>query len=241
MRTPAWWKDYKRLSYIDIHWFAIWIVIYVTFLSLDIFFPDFWGSALIKYIGIFLCIVYANQKYHNDYTLQLALLFTFLADTILVWTPYALAGVYVFCFAQFMHLTRLTKLPQISLCIYAGGLSLFFALCIANGMDPIYAVATVYGLQLICNLVMSIKNWRANSKHFRTRCAFYGFVAFLCCDICVALRFMALDGALPGELIPTVSFLVWVFYYPSQVLISNSSTMEPSTSRRKIAKSARIR
>ena len=123
-----------------------------------------------------------------------------LADTILVWTPYALAGVYVFCFAQFMHLTRLTKLPQISLCIYAGGLSLFFALCIANGMNPIYAVATVYGLQLICNLVMSVKNWRANSKHFRTRCAFYGFVAFLCCDICVALRFMALDGALPAEL-----------------------------------------
>lgn len=239
MRTPTWWKDYQRISYVDPHWLIIWVAIYITFLCLDIFLPGFWGSALIKYIGIFLCIIYTHQKYHDDYNLQLALLFTFLADTILVWTPYTLAGVYVFCFAQFMHLTRLTRLPHISLCIYAGGLSLFFALCIANGMDPIYAIATVYGIQLICNLVMSVSLWRENSKHFRRRCALYGFIAFLCCDICVALRFLALDGALPAAMIPTVAFLVWVFYYPSQVLIANSSTLEPS-SKRKIAKTKRI-
>lgn len=239
MRTPTWWKDYQRISYVDPHWLIIWVAIYVAFLCMDIFLPGFAGSPLLKYIGIFLCVVYANQKYHTDYNLQLAILFTFLADTILVWTPYTIAGVYVFCFAQFMHLTRLTKLPYISLCIYAGGLSLFFALAIANGLDPIYAVATVYGIQLICNVVMSVKLWRANSKHFRTRCAFYGFIAFLCCDICVALRFLALDGALPATIIPTVAFLVWVFYYPSQVLIANSSTQEPSE-RRKIAKTKRI-
>lgn len=239
MRTPTWWKDYQRLSYIDPHWLIIWVAIYVAFLCMDIFLPGFAGSPLLKYIGIFLCIVYANQKYRTDYNLQLALLFTFLADTILVWTPHMIAGVYVFCFAQFMHLTRLTKLPYISLCIYAGGLSLFFALAIANGLDPIYAVATVYGIQLICNVVMSVKLWRANSKHFRTRCAFYGFIAFLCCDICVALRFLAIDGALPSAIIPTVAFLVWVFYYPSQVLIANSSTQEPSE-RHKIAKTKRI-
>ena len=239
MRTPTWWKDYQRISYVDPHWLIIWVAIYVAFLCMDIFLPGFAGSPLLKYIGIFLCVVYANQKSHTDYNLQLAILFTFLADTILVWTPYTIAGVYVFCFAQFMHLTRLTKLPYISLCIYAGGLSLFFALAIANGLDPIYAVATVYGIQLICNVVMSVKLWRANSKHFRTRCAFYGFIAFLCCDICVALRFLALDGALPAAIIPTVAFLVWVFYYPSQVLIANSSTQEPSE-RRKIAKTKRI-
>ncbi len=238
MRVPTWWKDYKRLSYIDPIWLFIWIVIYVTFLLSDIFFPNFWGSAVIKYAGIFLCIVYAHQKYRDDYTLQLALLFTFLADTILVWTPFTLAGVYVFSFAQFMHLSRLTKLPNISLCIYACGISFFFALSIIFGLEPIYAIATVYGLELICNLVISAKNWRQNSKQFSTRCAFYGFLAFICCDICVALRFVALDGVLPAFLIPTVSFLVWVFYYPSQVLIANSSTMKPSG---KVAKNKQIR
>jgi len=233
MHLPTWWKDFRRLSFVDPYWLIIWVVIYICFLTLDIFFPNFWGSALIKYIGIFLCIVYTHQKYNKDYALQLAILFTFLADTILVWTPFAVAGVYVFCFAQFMHLTRLTKLPQISLSIYAGGLSLFFALSIANGLEPIYAIATVYGIELICNVVMSLKNWRINSKHFRTRCAFYGFIAFFCCDLCVGLRYVAMDGALPAYLIPTVSFLVWVFYYPSQVLIANSSTMEPSQPKRR--------
>ena len=240
MRAPTWWKDYKRLPYVDSYWLIIWLVIYASFLLIDIFIPQFViGSALIKYIGIFLCIVYAYQKYYNDHNLQLAILFTFLADTILVWTPFAIVGVYVFCFAQFMHLLRLTKLPYISLCIYTGGLSFFFALVIAMGLKPIYAIATVYGIELICNLIMSAKNWRNNSKHFRTRCAFYGFIAFFCCDFCVALRFLAFDGTLPPEFIPITSFLVWVFYYPSQVLIANSSTQEPSK-RAKIAKSKAI-
>lgn len=241
MRVPTWWKDFQRLSFIDTHWLIIWVTIYITFLSLDIFYPGFWGSALIKYIGIFLCFVYTNQKYRTDYTLQIAILFTLLADTILVWTPFTIGGVYVFCFAQFMHLIRLTKLPHISLSIYAAALSIFFALSIANGLKPIYAIATVYGIELICNIVMTIKNWRMNSKHFRTRCAFYGFLAFFCCDFCVGTRFMALDGALPAYIIPTVSFLVWVFYYPSQVLIANSSTMEPSRPKRKIAKTKAVR
>ena len=239
MRIPTWWKDYQRLSYVDPRWLIIWATIYLTFLCLDIFFPNFWGSALIKYVGIFLCIVYANQKYNKDYTLQLALLFTFLADTILVWTPYTLAGVYVFSFAQFLHLIRLTKLSHSALGFYAICLSFFFAFNIAFGMQPIYAIGTVYGLELICNLVMSIKNYRENSKHFRTRCAFYGFACFICSDFCVALRFMSLGGVLPAFLIPTTSFLVWTFYYPSQVLIANSSTMEPSN-RRKFAKSKTI-
>ena len=73
MRTPTWWKYYQRISYVDPHWLIIWVAIYITFLCLDIFLPGFWGSALIKYIGIFLCIIYAHQKYHDDYNLQLAL------------------------------------------------------------------------------------------------------------------------------------------------------------------------
>ncbi len=234
MRTPTWWKDYRRLSYADIRWLIIWIAIYVTFLILDIILPNFLGSALLKYIGIFLCIVYANQKYSKDYNLQLALLFTFLADTILVWTPYAIAGVYIFCIAQFLHLTRLTKLPNSTLGVYTLILSLFFAINIVYGMKPIYAIATVYGIELICNIWMSISNYRKNKTHYQTRCACYGFIAFFCCDLCVALRFMALDGVLPLALIPVTSFLVWVFYYPSQVLIANSSLL-------KIAKSKRIR
>lgn len=240
MRTPNWWKDIKRISLFDSRWLVIWIAIYLTFLIFDIFFPFFWGSALLKYVGVFLCVVYANQKYSKDYALQLALLFTFLADTILVWTPFMLAGVYIFSFAQFMHLIRLTKLAPSSLGIFAAAISLFFALNIANGMQPIIAIGSIYGLELICNIVISVKNYRSNKKRFQNRCALYGFICFFCCDLNVALRFLALSNVIAASIIPLTSFLVWVFYYPSQVLIANSSTMQP-TRRRRFAKTKSIR
>ena len=38
-----WWDDFKRISYVDTKWLAVWIFIYLAFLSLDVFFPEFWG------------------------------------------------------------------------------------------------------------------------------------------------------------------------------------------------------
>lgn len=232
MSIKTWFEDFKRLGTVDMHWLVIWIMIYVGFLTLDVFFPTLWiPSALLKYLGIFLCIVYAHQKYDSDYMLELALLFTFLADTILVWTPHALPGVYVFSFAQFMHFMRLTKLPRRALSIYAAVISLFFAITITIGLHPLYAIATVYGLLLICNVVTATNNYRENHKDFRARCAFYGFIAFICCDFCVAARFLMLNGTIAANALPIVALLVWVFYYPSQVLIANSSNYEPRKKR----------
>ena len=240
MPIKTWISDFKRLSRVDINWFIIWVMIYLTFLTLDVFYPSLWiASSLLKYLGIFLCIVYAHQKYNRDYMLQLALLFTFLADTILVWTPHTIPGVYVFSVAQFLHLMRLTKLPRRALSIYAAMISLFFAITIACGLTPIYAIATVYGLELICNLVMATKNYRASKNDYRARCAFYGFAAFICCDVCVAIRFLAINGTIPGTLTPIIALLVWVFYYPSQVLIANSSNYGPAK-RQKFAKNKSI-
>lgn len=224
-----WWDDFKRISYIDTKWLAIWIFIYLDFLALDIFFPGFWGSSILKYIGIFLCTVYAYQKYHNDTMLILALFLTFLADTILVWTTWEIVGVYVFCFAQLMHLLRLSKASPQLIGAYGAALGLFAAVGIAAGLDPLYAICTVYGLELICNLVLANRRYRHNPKDFRGRCTLYGFAAFICCDVCVALRHLSLDDVLPIEILPLVAFLVWVFYYPSQVLIANSSTKRPSS------------
>ncbi len=219
----AWIGDFKRLSYVDMKWLIIWASIYISFLFLDLIVPNFIGTSVIKYAGIFLCVIYANKKYRKDYLLQLALLFTFLADTILVWTPFVVPGVFVFSFAQFMHLMRLTKLEPKALGYYVCAISLLCALGVAFGLEPIYAIATVYGLLLICNLVTAAKNNSKNNRRFQTRCAFYGFIAFICCDACVALRFLILDGALPPFFLPILSYLVWFFYYPSQVLIANSS------------------
>ena len=192
----------------DKRWLIVWIFIYVGFLTLDIFFPGYWGSALLKYTGVFLCVVYAYKKYRNDTKLILALFLTLLADTVLVWTDMTVLGVFIFCFAQFMHFLRLTRLNKKHL-----GVS---------------------------NLGLSIARFRKNKADFRYRCAMYGFLAFVGCDICVGIRHLMLDGAVPADILPVVAVLVWAFYYPSQVLLANSSLYKESVKRRTVAKTSDV-
>lgn len=222
-------NDLKRVKYVDWHWLVIWALIYVSFISLDIFFPHFRGTALIKYIGIFLCTIYAYQKYRSDTLLILALLFTFLADTVLVWTPWAIPGVYIFCFAQYFHLSRFTKGQPKSLITFFLITFLIFVAGTIQGFPPIYVIAAVYASLLIINLSLTISWYRHDKNNFHARCAMYGFILFICCDICVGIQFLTYESVFPAAILPVVSFLVWLFYYPSQVLISNSSNLPIAT------------
>jgi len=236
----TWWKDFKRLPYVDSHWIAVWIIIYISFLLLDVFAPGFWGSSLLKYTGIFLCIVYAWRKYHGDHRLLLALLFTFLADTILVWTSWEVAGVFVFCIAQGLHFMRLTELDRKYLIIITVCAGLILTHAASQHENILYAIAVAYAILLICNLVASYRRYKTRKNDFRAHCAWYGFLAFISCDICVGLRHLMLDGILPAKFLPLIAYLVWVFYYPSQVLLANSSTTKEPVKRPNIAKNPSI-
>ena len=232
-----WLEDFKRLSQIDWHWLSVWLSLYLSFLLLDIIAPQFSGSALIKYLGIFLCLVYAIQKYRKDHLLNIAILLTFVADTILVWTNHEASGVFVFCFAQMLHLSRLTRSNGHIVWYYAItiALVLFFIIQLGDVL-PIYAATAIYAFLLCANLVLSLRNYQRHQNNFRARCCFYAFLCFVCCDCCVAARHLMLDGLITTQFLPLVSYLVWVFYYPSQVLMANSSLLPDAPTRRKIAK-----
>ena len=235
--------DFQRVSKIDTSWFVVWMVIYSGFILLDIFMPGFWGSTLLKYTGIFLCVVYAHRKFPTDVLLSVALLLTFCSDTILVWTPFEWLGVFVFCFAQFRHTIRLTKASWKTIALYAGGLISAYIVARLRGIDALYAIAGFYAITLVMNVAIAIRNYRKDKKDFRTRCAFYGFLCFLGCDLCVGIRHLILDGLIDVALLPLVGFLVWVFYYPSQVILANSSNapmVDTSHKGRKIAKSRSV-
>ena len=236
----TWWSDIKRVPYFDQKWFLVWFTIYISFLGLDIILPDFWGSSLLKYAGIFLCVVYANQKYEKDYKLVIALFLTLLADTILVWTPYEVAGVFVFCFAQLMHLMRLSKLNRRTLFYFMGIIAVFVVVAGHLHQNVLYFLAALYGLLLFSNLAMSIRQYVNHMTDFRARCAMYGFIAFVCCDLCVGARHLMLDGAISAQFLPLIAYLVWLFYYPSQVLLANSSTEPIRKKMKKVAKKSTI-
>lgn len=225
-------RDIKNLPKADGRWLLIWFVIYVSFLLLDVFFPDYQGTAILKYAGIFLCVVYAYQKYHSDTALILALLFTFLADTILVWTRYEIIGVFCFCIAQSAHLIRLNRRYMVNVKLLAVILSVILLIALALQAPPIYAISCVYIILLVTNLILSVKDYHKNKENIHSRYGFYGFQLFICCDICVGLRHVMMDGLISDMMLPLVSYLVWVFYYPSQVLIANSSDKEPTPLKR---------
>ncbi|MBP5204710.1 hypothetical protein J6Z37_00195, partial [Candidatus Saccharibacteria bacterium] len=74
---------FSYLRDIDAAWLATWSLIFICFLTLEAFFPNFWGVATLKVVGIALCVIYACQKFREDILLIVALSFTFLADIIL--------------------------------------------------------------------------------------------------------------------------------------------------------------
>ena len=224
----------------DKRWLIVWIFIYVGFLTLDIFFPGYWGSALLKYTGVFLCVVYAYKKYRNDTKLILALFLTLLADTVLVWTDMTVLGVFIFCFAQFMHFLRLTRLNKKHLGAFTLIISLLTIVSAFRGDEIIYSLAALYGGLLISNIAMSTSRFREDRQNICARCAFYGFIAFLGCDLCVGLRYVMLDGAMPADILPIIAVLVWAFYYPSQVLLANSSLHKESVKGRTVAKTSDV-
>ena len=224
----------------DKRWLIVWIFIYVGFLTLDIFFPGYWGSALLKYTGVFLCVVYAYKKYRNDTKLILALFLTLLADTVLVWTDMTVLGVFIFCFAQFMHFLRLTRLNKKHLGAFTLVISLLTIVSAFRGDEIIYSLAALYGGLLISNIAMSTSRFREDRQNICARCAFYGFIAFLGCDLCVGLRYVMLDGAIPADILPIIAILVWAFYYPSQVLLANSSLHKESVRGRTVAKTSDV-
>jgi hypothetical protein len=197
-------------------------IIYVIFILFDLFQIAPHLSAALKYAGIAICLAYVLNKYRNDHNLIAALFFTVIADTILVWTHYEVAGVIIFCLAQFFHAKRIHNLRT----IYFFGFLIFLAIIMVvaylYNFVPIYTVATLYAFLLVFNLISAIM-YRKNHQSKAAIYLKYGFITFVACDICVALRHVIMDGLALDLILPIVSFLVWIFYLPSQALLSHSS------------------
>lgn len=258
-------KFLKYLQSIDLTWLTIWGIIYVSFIILDILFQIkcfgrnvFWdfmigdhifhiqvvsngtfiGVTILKFIGIVLNVFYVHKKFPKDHLLQIALLFTFLSDTILIFDNVSIAGILTFCFAQYFHIARFANIKPKA--FFAWTLFLVLILMFGNehGIPDIYVLGFIYASNLLGNLILSRRWWifakqnyfLGNDSNDRKRrevvastCAFFGFFLFVCCDLNVVLSFFSRNGFIPQFFYVPANFLAWFFYYPSQVLIANSS------------------
>lgn len=183
------------------------IIIFFSFIILDIYNID---SSLIKYLGIVFCFIYS--MYNKNYLISLALFLTLLADLfLLIINDYYLLGVTIFNIVQIIYLyylyTRSCKLYiplRILLFIF-----IIVILYLNNFLTSLNLIATFYFVNLCINFLSSLND---NELKYLS----LGLFLFILCDILVAL-FNILS---PGKLLSFVSYLMWVFYLPSQVLIT---------------------
>ena len=215
----------RYLKTIDRRWLLIWSLIYAGFLLLSIFAPDALGVLLLRYFGIVLAFVYACQKFPKDHLLKLALGFTLAADTLLAIDNVSVIGVAVFCFAQFFHFCRLHRTNPYLVPGFFAVVAAAFTSSLIFGLDPMFAVAGVYGLTLLSNVFLAT-HWYHKSPSVHSACAMYGFILFLLCDACVGASYLSNTAILPSALYPFANYFAWAFYYPSQILLSNSSKLK---------------
>ena len=202
-----------------------WEILYTTIILGSIFAQNSLFLDIIKVFSIFLSFVYAAISFPHDRLLILALFFTSLADLFLAFDNTSILGLVVFVIAQLTHLVRLDweRYREAIFLFCAVATVMITLVLIFQFTSPIYVVCTCYGGTLTLNLMASW-HWKSSRpRNLRANLALSGFLLFAACDIWTSVSFLALTGLFSSNLYAPANFLAWFFYYPAQILISNSA------------------
>ena len=212
IKHPLFIRIFSSLTF----WITLWSLMFIYFFTIDLLnlllgehlIPHFLldTASLVKVCTIFTCFFYVSFFAPKDYLLRFALLFTFLADIVLLYNNISPIGITIFCLAQYFHIARYASLnPKI------------FILC----------AVFIYANTLILNLILAHYWIKREVPEFRRAalCNFLGFTLFICCDLTVVISYFARINLLPSFLFAPANFVCWLFYFPSQILLTNSSLM----------------
>lgn len=215
-------------SKIPSFWLSIWVIVYTMILFFGLFHPNNFFTTSIKLSSILLCLIYTIVYAYHDKLLILAMSTTLIADIILATDNIAIIGLLFFLTTQFIHLVRLTKPQnkklQIKITLFITfSIVLITLSLITNIVQPIFVIAALYLLALCTNIYISWR-WKRQERHnFHAFSAFWGFVLFLACDLCVGVSYLSLIHFFTDFFYQPANFLAWVFYCPAQIFLSNST------------------
>ncbi len=200
-------------------------VVYILFMAMDLS-PDGGSTILLKYGSILLCLLFCilSAAHGGDALLPAALLFTAMADFfLLVINQYYLAGILLFMVTQSLYLVRLYRgTGKLWLPARILGAVLAVLILLAMNLFSILNLASVlYYSLLLINMAVS---WSVKDRRWRIFAL--GLTFFLLCDTCVGI--FNLGAAMPVGLYAFASIGMWLFYLPSQVLISLSGLADLS-------------
>ena len=201
-------------------------VMYIAFLALDL--TGRGGDTIpIKYGGILLCVLFAlpSALRDGDKPVPVALALTAGADWfLLVRNDHYAVGIALFLCVQTVYYLRLRRAGASAAYPLRAGLALAagLGLYLIRMASPVNLLAGLYFSQLFSNTILA---WTLRGRRWRLFAL--GLALFVGCDVCVGL-FNALPSASP--LYPAVSVGMWLFYLPSQVLITLSALPEKEAS-----------
>ena len=176
------------------------------------------------------CFVSLEKSYEYAFT-QIALVCTVCADYFLVWSSpiVQLPAMVFFLVAQLMYASRLYLLAGkreryaqiISRAVLSVIIVAVTVLVLKENTDALAIVSMLYYANLILNAVFAFCNFRCR------KLLAIGFLLFILCDTVIGLDMM--NAYLPihsdsylYKIIRPGFNLAWVFYLPSQVLLSLS-------------------
>ncbi|HHU55428.1 MAG TPA: hypothetical protein GXZ48_01890, partial [Acholeplasmataceae bacterium] len=186
---------------------------------LFIFFPKYVPEIKLQFAGIVLCFImsmFLNGE--NKVFIRLGLFITVISDylILLTKTDYVIS-VFIFSFVHLIYGYKLYKEKSIKSMIYIR-LGLFIIteiiMIFLFGFDLLLLVSTFYFINLLANCIHGVLNYKINLIFA------VGIILFLLCDI-----FVGINNINEFINIPQITFpinFMWLFYFPSQVLITLS-------------------
>lgn len=223
--------NFKKIDYIVISVFVLLeIALYLSFLFIDkgIFVTRIESSTL-KYASISLCLAFSlyclirKRKMVNCF-IPIALVFTLISDYFLLFNTNQnlyVYGLITFIITQLIYFAFILYLRKNKLELLINLLVRFLltiaALVVAfylNYSDILTILALVYFVELLSNFLYSTFLIKLNKEYL---IFLLGLLLFIGCDINVGLNNVHLFEGIDYSL---VNFLMWVFYLPSQVLLS---------------------
>lgn len=225
-------RNLKEERFITRNLIFISLLMYFAFLIIDIL-TKTTGTSLsihLKYGTVFIFFLTSlfikNQSNLQDIILlRIALFFTLCADTCLLIINHYSLGIVFFIIVQTIYIVRHSIISKINIKLLLIPVSIIFVSpvfisIVSNTLQKIDAMliqlGIIYGTVLITGLLIAQKCHNIIS---------YAMILFFLCDINVALSYVLYFYPIYVLNIPMdyiTNFLIWTFYFPSQLLLTLS-------------------
>lgn len=219
------------------------IILYISFLLLDLLSIASTFSNILKYSSICICLLFVSNRFFvckskSAGIMMSILIFTVIADTFLIFCISFEFGVGAFIIVQILYSIKIRCMHQDDCKKYmfeVFGVAFLWNLFILvmknlNLLTPIVVIASLYFTIFTGNM---IRVWigivRDKKRSFYESSFAMGLLFFYLCDINVGLKNISMiESLIPylnRLLAVNFGFIIWLFYLPSQVILSLHSVI----------------